>query len=114
MSGERVRVYPGFGPAGLASASRLALWALPLTLGAAFGIALGVSGLGEQSGRPAYDSQLHHAEPIAVHRLPVSLRAGHGGYRNCPARLALRLTSLLCKKCVLTSLFRLKLFFSLK
>ncbi|XP_035261801.1 neurexin 1a isoform X18 [Anguilla rostrata] len=79
MAGERARLSPGFGPAGLAPPARLALWALPLTLGAAFGIALGVSGLGEQRGRPAYDSKLHHAVPVAVHRLPVSLRAGHAG-----------------------------------
>ncbi|XP_036402485.1 neurexin-1-beta isoform X23 [Megalops cyprinoides] len=66
-------------PLGLASATRPALWALPLTLCCVAGVALGAAGLGSHHGHPAHGSKLHHTVPIAIHRSPASLRAGHAG-----------------------------------
>lgn len=50
------------------SAGRVALCLVTLTLGVTWG---------SHHARPG---KHHHAVPAAIHRLPASLRAGHGGY----------------------------------
>ncbi|XP_036382964.1 neurexin 1a isoform X22 [Megalops cyprinoides] len=79
MPGDRVGLRPLRDPPGLALAARLVAWALPLTLGLLLGVALGVAGLGDQQGHPTLGIKPRDTAPVAIHRSPVSLRAGHAG-----------------------------------